>query len=414
MKIRDIILIVLIIGMIISTTTLVVFAANGINDIKETTSQSSSDELLIISTKNLASVAAGVRNSLDKQLYSQYDQLELWALSPEFQNLALDSRNYTKDELQNIYWPIYKNLQPSTSAYLTTLINDTDLDELIITNKQGYVIASGTEPPAFDLSGESWFVQVTNPLNKGFYASKAYWSEDAGKWVVDIAAQMIYGNDNFIGVIKGTLDYTTFMGHFFTAAGIDCYEIKAVNGSGLIVGTSLGNKAKVDNPEYIIKDYQYFKDAASRYLRVGAENPVAYEDENGEMVYAEIARSSVQAETTIVASELSTYIDEPVNNFVNGLRDAITQKANSVRTTMIIIGVVVAIIIIVAAYLVIRARITVPLKKLTAVSDKLSQGEIEGLSIDIKGKDEISTFGESFKGVLAAFNFLKEEAEKKS
>ena len=86
----------------------------------------------------------------------------------------------------------------------------------------------------------------------------------------------------------------------------------------------------------------------------------------------------------------------------------------SVRNMMIIIGVVVAVIVIAAAYLVIRSKITVPLNKLTTVSNKLSQGEIEGLSIDVKGKDEISMFGESFKGVLAAFNFLKDELEKKS
>ena len=66
------------------------------------------------------------------------------------------------------------------------------------------------------------------------------------------------------------------------------------------------------------------------------------------------------------------------------------------------------------AALIMRAKVAVPLKKLTNVSEKLSKGEIEGLEIDIKGKDEISSFGESFKGVLAAFHFLKDEAEKKN
>ena len=60
-----------------------------------------------------------------------------------------------------------------------------------------------------------------------------------------------------------------------------------------------------------------------------------------------------------------------------------------------------------------RAKVAKPLEKLTNVSQKLSKGEIEGLEIDIEGKDEIGSFGESFKGVLAAFHFLKDAAEKK-
>jgi hypothetical protein len=53
------------------------------------------------------------------------------------------------------------------------------------------------------------------------------------------------------------------------------------------------------------------------------------------------------------------------------------------------------------------------LNAMSGISGKLSKGEIDGLSIDVQGRDEIGSFGESFKGVLAAFNFLKDEAEKK-
>ena len=107
-------------------------------------------------------------------------------------------------------------------------------------------------------------------------------------------------------------------------------------------------------------------------------------------------------------------IDKPIDSFISSLQSNINDKAVTVRNNMIIIGVAVAVLLIIAAFFIIRAKITMPLQKLTAVSNKLSQGEIEGLSIDVKGKDEISTFGESFQGVLAAFNFLKDEVEKKS
>ena len=107
-------------------------------------------------------------------------------------------------------------------------------------------------------------------------------------------------------------------------------------------------------------------------------------------------------------------ITAPINAFIGTLQSNIGDKGSTLQRNMIIIGVVVAVIIIVLAALIMRAKVAVPLKKLTNVSEKLSKGEIEGLEIDIKGKDEISSFGESFKGVLAAFHVLKDEAEKKN
>jgi HAMP domain-containing protein len=61
---------------------------------------------------------------------------------------------------------------------------------------------------------------------------------------------------------------------------------------------------------------------------------------------------------------------------------------------MVLVGIAVALAITLAAVIIIRAKVSIPLRKLTVVSNKLSQGEIEGLTIDIEGKDEISSFGE--------------------
>ena len=51
------------------------------------------------------------------------------------------------------------------------------------------------------------------------------------------------------------------------------------------------------------------------------------------------------------------------------------------------------------------------LARLKAVSDKLARAEIDGLAIDISGRDEIGEFGESMKGVLAAVEELTSMAE---
>jgi len=54
------------------------------------------------------------------------------------------------------------------------------------------------------------------------------------------------------------------------------------------------------------------------------------------------------------------------------------------------------------------------LAALRAVSGKLANADVEGLSIDISGKDEIGEFGESMKGVHAAIEELLHMAEASS
>jgi CHASE3 domain sensor protein len=51
------------------------------------------------------------------------------------------------------------------------------------------------------------------------------------------------------------------------------------------------------------------------------------------------------------------------------------------------------------------------LARLQAVSDKLALADVEGLSIDISGKDEIGAFGESMRGVHAAIEELLHAAQ---
>jgi methyl-accepting chemotaxis protein len=51
------------------------------------------------------------------------------------------------------------------------------------------------------------------------------------------------------------------------------------------------------------------------------------------------------------------------------------------------------------------------LASLRAVSERLARADVEGLSFDISGKDEIGEFGESMKGVHAAINELLHMAQ---
>ena len=51
------------------------------------------------------------------------------------------------------------------------------------------------------------------------------------------------------------------------------------------------------------------------------------------------------------------------------------------------------------------------LAKLHAVSSKLAVADVEGLAIDISGRDEIGEFGESMRGVHAAIEELLHAAQ---
>ena len=97
MKIRDLIISVLVLGMVISTGTLVVFASSGIGDIKDTTSEASSGELLANASKNLEYVAIGFRDSLDNQMANQYQMVKSWALQPAIIDAVKEAQDYSKE-----------------------------------------------------------------------------------------------------------------------------------------------------------------------------------------------------------------------------------------------------------------------------------------------------------------------------
>ena len=57
-------------------------------------------------------------------------------------------------------------------------------------------------------------------------------------------------------------------------------------------------------------------------------------------------------------------------------------------------------------YFIVMRGVLARLGRLKAVSDRLARAEIDGLSIDISGNDEVGEFGQSLKGVAAAIEEL--------
>ena len=450
MKIRDLILAVLIAGMVISTGILVAFASNGISDVKNITSEASSGELVDNASKNLQDLAISIRDSLDSQMQNQYEMVKIWAREPALLEVAKKAKSYSEEELfemwsaENTRSYIFteadgdgnpnNDLSPAVSKYLIELSASTNYPQIIVTDYRGHTIAANTVTQVFSHGadicqvvlhdggpvfvksestggGEDWYRAALVATN-GFYVSDVTWDSDIQKWGIVIASQLKDPDTGeYLGQIKAVFDYGTFIGQLLNVENLDVYEIKVVNSSGLIVATSLEDISKINDINFSVFKLPSIKEAISKTV---GYIPEPFVDENGQEVYLGFARSLDNYYGHIVmVTKKAADVAAPIDKFVGTLQSDISEKSSSLQRNMLIIGAVVAIALIALAAFIMRAKISVPLAKLTAISDKLSKGEIEGLQIDIKGKDEISRFGEHFKGVLAAFEFLKDEAEKK-
>lgn len=83
-------------------------------------------------------------------------------------------------------------------------------------------------------------------------------------------------------------------------------------------------------------------------------------------------------------------------------------RANRGRNIGVSLAVI-ALSVMLGSGLLFARSVTSRINRLTAISEKLSRGEIEGLSVDVNGNDEVGRLGQSLQGVLAAFHELHDE-----
>lgn len=412
MKIRDLILLVLVLGMVVSTGVLVVFASSGIGDIKNITSESSSEELMATAGKNLQAVALGIRNSLDSQMKKEYEMVRGWAMDPFVIETAKQASYYTGSQLTEMWsdgkWE--NDLSPSLSKYFARLTAASDFSEIILTDSRGYLIASSGTTGTFDHSQAEWY-QATLADKNLVHKSDVIWDDGTKTCKLEITSQLKDDSNTYVGQIKGVYTYSSLIKQFEDILTLQVYEVKVVDSKGTVLTTSHTDKTKVNNSDYNVSSDIAFTNAMI-YLNGFVTD--GYVDENNETVCAGYAKSIDVNNHVVMVTKKLAGVEAPINTFLGTLQTAIGDKSAVLQRNMIIIGAAVAIVLLIVAYLIIRAKVSVPLKKLTVISDKLANGEIEGLDINVHGKDEISSFGEHFKGVLAAFNFLKEEAETKN
>lgn len=109
---------------------------------------------------------------------------------------------------------------------------------------------------------------------------------------------------------------------------------------------------------------------------------------------------------------LDSSITEKIEQATIGMAKAETliEQANSGRRTAIsLIAGIVAVNLALGYKF--SSSLTSRIKRLKEISDKLSMGEIDGLSVDVSGDDEIGELGEAMKGVVAAMETMITDLE---
>jgi len=127
-------------------------------------------------------------------------------------------------------------------------------------------------------------------------------------------------------------------------------------------------------------------------------------------VYVKQGLNSKAADAMVRADELAPndifdYVVTQLN--AQAVASAANEKAKAIRQLVILLMIVGGLLVVDSVvYCMVLFGVIKRLGQLKAVSDRLAVADIEGLSIDISGHDEIGAIGDSLKGVEAALHEL--------
>jgi hypothetical protein len=446
MKIRDSILGVLATGFVVISASIATFVSREVEKIEAVTSDASTDVLVTHANEQLEDIAVGIRDAIDGQMKNQYDMVRSWAKSPVLIDASRAAKAKGVDALFEM-WSHEKSrkfkdgeaigdgependISPAASRYLLELSKTLAFPELFLTDARGYVIAASGITSDFDQGpddmrffegqgikqgkpepgGELWY-RKTNEAKDGLYVGPVKWDASANRWGIEIVAQIRDPSDgSYLGQLKSVFDYGSFISQVTATGGRSLFELKVVDPQGVVVATSLSDKSKVNNKNVLLVNAEFYQNIKSGKLN-GYSSKVET-DENGEAVVSGYATSRDVNQHAVIAVKSNSEVRRPIDAFVGNLTRSIATAGDQLRGRMLGLAFGTAVAVMLLAWLLLRAKISRPIAQLTKVSERLARGEIDGLAIAVGGKDEIGQFGESFKGVLAAFNLLLEEAEK--
>ena len=176
--------------------------------------------------------------------------------------------------------------------------------------------------------------------------------------------------------------------------------------------------------------YPALADAAKIYPAGSAETKAVKEIVTG---YATWAKAR-DAEVRLYPSNHKAAIDHALNagrdlrktyeasiDSATALADADVKSSDksfvntSSTATWVLVGFLAFAMVVGIGFAVRLARsVSGRLSKLTAVADKLSVGDVDGLEVDVTGDDELGKLADSMRGVVAAFQEMYASVSKKA
>jgi hypothetical protein len=448
MKIKNLIFLILVISLIVNIAIILVFTQTKVKDIGSAVAATGTDELKTTSGEGLQNIAVGIRNSLDNQMKNQYNLVKSWAKSPVIYDTAAAgkektleqlyemwsaaaTRSYADDTRANGDGNFENDLNPKASKYLAEMSKLTDnYPEIFFTDSRGYAVGANVATGDFDQGpddyvialeagkanlrkwkpntlGEGWYEQ-TNKAPDGFYVTEVVYDESSRTWGLELDTQIKDPVTNAnIGVMKAVFDYSKFIQRFVNVNDLDVYKIEVLTKEGVIVATSDTDKSKVNNVN--LSNTKFFQEIKSGKT---AGFVVSDKDEDGADVMISYAVSTDVNKHIIIVTQKSSDVMIPINSFIAREQQGIGKVESELITDIILVALLVGVLTLIVAFVVISTKISKPIGQLSDVSKKISRGEIAGLKLDVHGDDEIGRLGESFQGVLAAFNQMNDELGK--
>ncbi|MFP4641323.1 MAG: HAMP domain-containing protein [Dehalococcoidia bacterium] len=442
MKIRTMILIVLAAALVINTGVILAVTSSGVGQIGDVTSEVSAGELEESAGANLEDTAVSIADSLDRQLENYKDMVSTWASSPVLINTAKEAQAYSKEELFEMWSAEDRRSYTEADVAMGDGYPSNDLNEeaskylghqthgpwahFFITDNRGYVIAANGRTDDFDQGPNDWQLVLDDnqqPIFKkgeegieqwykacknsddGFYTSDVEWNETTGSPTIAFASRLGgLSESEYLGQLKAVFNYKRFMGQFMLLQrNLNVHEISAINSDGAIMATAQ-TKLSTEKSHETIADTDIFQGISEG----GKTGHLSGTDDDGDEVWVGYATSDETGHIVVISGRKES-IERPIDAFVGDLTGRINAAGSSLITKIGIIGAVVLVAVLILAFLVIHARISKPTDKLTAAADRISKGDVQGLEIDVSGKDEIGRLGESFKGVKAAFDELMDQ-----
>jgi HAMP domain-containing protein len=450
MKIRTLILAVLIVSLAATTGVVVSFSSSAVSGIGDTTEEALSTTLEGEEIQSLVGLSQVLRDYIDGATMQQFALVSDWAQAPILVETAKMAQGYSLEELYEM-WSAeatreydegeavgdgdpYNDVNPAASEYLINLSKSTGVHpEVFITDSRGYAIAANGATGDFDQGPDDWRVFLDdsgqpyytqhgpaeggegwyrncNESPTGMWAGEVEFDDSASIWGMDIIAQIRDPQTgDYLGQLKAVYNYGAYLAQMCAVQSVmGVHEVKIVDAAGIVLATSDADQSVVNNPDATVADSPFFV-AAQAGNNAGS---VLDTDEHGDAVYAAYAVSNDNGRFIVTTTQESEDLWAPIDETVSGVRGEVDAAGSDLRSNLLIIGVVVGMAVLAIAFAVIYFRLSSPIRKLSAAADSLSRGDIDGLQVDVSGKDEIGQLGEGFKGVLAAFNEMNDELQR--